>query len=235
MINKITNYIQKTNEINELFLIYTKENKNNNKIREQIFLLFYENIIFDIVYKIKYYPRILEKKDLLNEGILVMDYILINYSLEKYKCDFVTYAKGKIKQQIDNLIRISHCPSIPTRDYNQNKKEKKRHQNATSLSSQESIQNYDSEHMNFFTKYLNPHQIYMKQIYHELFLNRMKKKLSLVEYKVLKYIYGIPSDNVHNNYQPIFTFDQITSKLNITKQQIYKYKDNALIKLKNKF
>ncbi len=232
MAKYIKNYLEIENEINQLFEIYSKENYKNNFIREKIFLLFYEYVILNIIYKIKYYPRILERKDLVNEGTLVIDSVLINYIHKEYKCDFVTFAKGKIKQEIDKLIRLSHSPSIPIRIYNDNKKNRKLNKNVEILSSQyiekEIItKNYYNP---YFPKILDPHQIYIKKLNHEILLNKMKKILNSFEYQVLVYSYGIPKES--DDYQYVLDDTEISSKLNITKKQIYKYREKAISKIK---
>ncbi|WP_323847552.1 MAG: sigma-70 family RNA polymerase sigma factor [Phytoplasma sp.] len=232
----IKNYLGIENKINELFFIYDKDNKKNYFIREQIFLLFYKNIICRIVSKLKYYPRCLEKIDLIHEGILIMDDILLNYVYTKYKCDFVTFAKGKIKQKIDKLIRLSHYPSTPIRVYNKNKKNKRPNQDIELFSSNENIENRivtKYEYEPYFPKMLNPHQEYIKKLNFEIFLHKMHKKLNKMEYQVLMYSYGIPKTIINNIYYGCFLADfEISSRLNITRKQIYKYREKAILKLK---
>ncbi|QTX03192.1 DNA-directed RNA polymerase sigma-70 factor [Candidatus Phytoplasma luffae] len=235
MKNKIKNYVKTLNEINELFNLYVVFGKKNYKIREKIFFLFYEEIITFIVYKIKYYPKILEKKDLIQEGVLAINNALIDYLRNIYNCDFVTFAQAKIKQQIDNLIRMSHSPSIPTRVYNKNKKNKKLHKNIKSICLDCYIQDKEYKYSSYFPKYLDPHQIYIKQIYYDYFLYKIKTKLSKIEYQVMLYSYGLKENNIDANYQYVLSSEEINNKLNITKKQIYKYKNNSITKLKKIF
>lgn len=235
MSKNIKNYLKIEQNINKLFYIYFKENKKNYFIREKIFLLFYKYIISNIVRKLKYCPRCLEKKDLINEGSLVIDDALFKYIYGVYNCDFTTFTKSKIKQQIDKLIRLSHSPSVPIRIYNKNKKEKKPNQNTESLSSDKYIQKQKIEKYEYnpyYPRNLNPHQLYIKQINHENFLKNMKKKLNPIECQILIYSYGISTNYLVSNYPYILIDQEISLKLNITKKQIYKYREKAILKLK---
>ncbi|MDV3202674.1 MAG: hypothetical protein Q8901_01895 [Candidatus Phytoplasma stylosanthis] len=226
-------YLKKVNEINELFFIYLNDNRNNHKVREEIFILFYVNIIGFIVNKIKYFPKCLEKKDLINEGTLSIEQSLLDYCPKKHKCDFFTFTRAKIRQQIDKLIRISHIPSIPTRIYNKDKKYKKFHKNSEFLFIN-SEKDEEYEYNPYFPKNLNPHELYMKKVCYEIFFQQIKINLSQIEYQVFLYSYGILENNI-STYNFVFSLNQISSKLNITKKQVYKYRENGILKLKKKF
>ncbi|WP_341266485.1 hypothetical protein [Candidatus Phytoplasma fraxini] len=235
----IKKYLDIENKINELFFIYNKHDKHDYLIREQIFLLFYRDIIWRIVRKLKYYPRCLEKMDLIHEGVLIIEDTLSNYVYNKYKCDFVTFAKGKIKQKIDTLIRLSHYPSTPIRVYNKNKKNKRPNKDIELFSSLEYTENRivtKYENAFYFPQMINPHQVYINKLNYEIMLHKMNKYLNKKEYQVLAHSYGITKKHINNTYYEFcWTDDEIALRLDITKKQIYKYREKAIFKLKKNY
>ncbi|MDO8064344.1 sigma-70 family RNA polymerase sigma factor, partial ['Bonamia sp.' little leaf phytoplasma] len=59
----------------------------------------------------------------------------------------------------------------------------------------------------------NPHQVWLKQVNHEIWLNKLKKTLSQAEFKIIRFSYRIPYGNVKENYQPIYKNNDIAKML----------------------
>ncbi|BAD04482.1 hypothetical protein PAM_397 [Onion yellows phytoplasma OY-M] len=93
----------------ELFKDFLK-NKQNLEIRNQLIEL-HLPLVKKLVYQFKYYPRVLTKEDLYQEGILGLIKALNHYQDLGY--DFIAYATPTIKSEIRETIRKSHSPSIP--------------------------------------------------------------------------------------------------------------------------
>lgn len=93
----------------ELFKDFLK-NKKNLEIRNQLIEL-HLPLIKKIVQKFKYYPRVLTKEELYQEGVLGLIKALNHYQDLGY--DFIAYATPTIKSEIREIIRKSHSPSIP--------------------------------------------------------------------------------------------------------------------------
>ncbi|XFE94032.1 hypothetical Protein pso3_03460 [Candidatus Phytoplasma solani] len=99
----------------ELFKDFLK-NKKNLEARNQLIELHYP-LAKKISSKFKYYPKLLTKEDLYQEGVLGLIKALDNYQDLGY--DFIAYATPTIKSEIRELIRKSHSPSIPQKTPNQ--------------------------------------------------------------------------------------------------------------------
>ncbi|UQV27013.1 sigma-70 family RNA polymerase sigma factor [Candidatus Phytoplasma asiaticum] len=195
----------------ELFKEFLK-NKKNLAIRDQLIELRLP-LVKKPVYQFKYYPRCLTRADLEQEGILGLMKALDNYIDLGF--EFITYATPVIKFEISELIRKSHSPAIPQKKHKSN-----------NLSLQEKV--YLPSSINN----LNPHQHWLKQVHHELFLKKMKKKLSATEFQIIHLSFGIPLGNIHENYQSCYTNTEIAEQLNLTLRQIENIKNIAIKKLK---
>ncbi|QKX95737.1 sigma-70 family RNA polymerase sigma factor [Candidatus Phytoplasma asteris] len=195
----------------KLFKDFLK-NKKNLEIRNQLIEL-HLPLVKKLAYQFKYYPRVLTKEDLYQEGILGLIKALNNYQDLGY--DFVTYATPKIKFAINELIRKSHSPSIPQKTNKPN--------NISFKEEQYKQPNWD--------KILNPHQLWLKQVKHELLIKKLKTKLSKNEFNVICLNFGISLEkNNEPNQQPLSNH-AIAQKLNLTLKQIENLKKDAIKKL----
>uniref|UniRef100_UPI0003614758 sigma-70 family RNA polymerase sigma factor n=1 Tax=Italian clover phyllody phytoplasma TaxID=1196420 RepID=UPI0003614758 len=147
----------------ELFKDFLK-NKKNLTIRYQLIDL-HLPLVNKLVKQFKYYPYVIQKQDLYQEGVLGLIKTLNNYQDLGY--DFIAYATPTIKSEIRELIRKSHSPSIPQKTHKTNN---------TSFQEEKHTWHY---------KILNPHQLWLKQVNHEIFLKKMKAKLSENEFKII--------------------------------------------------
>ncbi|XFE95748.1 hypothetical Protein psc1_02300 [Candidatus Phytoplasma solani] len=166
-----------------------------------------------LVYQFKYYPRVLTKEDLYQEGILGLIKALDNY--EDLGYDFISYATPTIKSEIRELVRKSHSPSIPqktTKPNNISFKEEKYKQ-----------PNWD--------KIPNPHQLWLKQVKHELLIKKLKTKLSKNEFNVICLSFGVTLSDINETNQPTLTNHEIAQKLKLKLSQIETLKKHAIQKL----
>ncbi|WP_017191693.1 sigma-70 family RNA polymerase sigma factor [Poinsettia branch-inducing phytoplasma] len=194
----------------ELFKAFLK-NKNNLEIRNQLIDL-HLPLVNKLVKRFKYYPRVLQKDDLYQEGVLGLIKALDNYVDLGY--DFIAYATPTIKSTINELIRKSHSPSVPQKTHKSNN---------TSFQEEKHTRHYQIP---------NPHQIWLKQVNHELFLKKLKTKLSKKEFNIIRLSFGIPLGNIHETYQPSYSNQEIAYKLNLTLRQVETLKNIAINKLK---
>ncbi|WP_373375708.1 sigma-70 family RNA polymerase sigma factor [Candidatus Phytoplasma solani] len=195
----------------ELFKDFLK-NKKNLEIRNQLIEL-HLPLVKKLTYQFKYYPRVLTKEDLYQEGILGLIKALDNY--EDLGYDFISYATPTIKSEIRELVRKSHSPSIPqktTKPNNISFKEEKYKQ-----------PNWD--------KILNPHQLWLKQVNHEVFLKLLRKKLSKNEFNIICLSFGVTLGDINETNQPTLTNHEIAQKLNLTLRQVETTKNIAIQKL----
>ncbi|PQP79737.1 RNA polymerase subunit sigma-70, partial [Candidatus Phytoplasma phoenicium] len=125
------------------------KNKKNLELRNQL-IAFHLPLVKKMVKQFKYYPRVLTKEDLYQEGVLGLIKALNHYQDLGY--DFISYATPTIKSEIRELIRKSHSPSIPQKTHKTN-----------NLSFQE--ETYEPNKINN----PNPHQLWLKQVNHEIF------------------------------------------------------------------
>ncbi|MBP5836115.1 sigma-70 family RNA polymerase sigma factor [Candidatus Phytoplasma meliae] len=194
----------------ELFKVFLK-NKKNLGIRNQLINL-HLLLVNKIVNRFKYYPRLLTREDLYQEGILGLIKALNNYQDLGY--DFIAYATPTIKSEINELIRKSHSPSIPQKTHKVNN---------TSFREEKHVWHYQIS---------NPHQLWLKQVHHEQFLNKLKTKLSQNEFNIIRLSFGIPLGNINVSYQPSYSNQEIAYKLNLTLRQVKNIKNKAIHKLK---
>lgn len=194
----------------ELFKAFLK-NKKNLEIRNQLIEL-HLPLVNKIANSFKYYPRLLTREDLYQEGILGLIKALNNYQDLGY--DFIAYATPTIKSEINEIIRKSHSPPIPQKTHKANN---------TSFQEEKHVWHYQIP---------NPHQLWLKQINHELLLKKLKTKLSQNEFNVIILSFGIPLGNINEDYQPSYSNQAIAQKLNLSLNQIKTLKNKAIHKLK---
>ncbi len=194
----------------ELLKAFLK-NKKNLEIRNQLIKL-YLPLVNKIVNRFKYYPRLLIREDLYQEGVLGLIKALNNYQDLGY--DFIAYATPTIKSEINEIIRKSHSPSIPQKTHKANN---------TSFQEEKHVWHYQIP---------NPHQLWLKQVNHERFLNKLKTKLSQNEFNVIRLSFGIPLGNINEDYQPSYSNQAIAYALNLTLKKVENIKKIAINKLK---
>lgn len=195
----------------ELFKEFLK-NQKNLEIRNQLIEL-HLPLVKKLTYQFKYYPRVLTKEDLYQEGVLGLIKALNNYQDLGY--DFISYATPTIKSEIRELIRKSHSPSIP---------QKTTKPNNISFKEEQYIQPN-------WNKTLNPHQLWLKQVKHELLIKKLKTKLSKNQFNVICLSFGISLENNNEpNHQPLSN-QEIAQKLNLKISQIEDLKNKAIQKL----
>ncbi|MDO8054740.1 sigma-70 family RNA polymerase sigma factor [Candidatus Phytoplasma australasiaticum] len=187
----------------ELFKEFLK-NKKNLAIRDQLIEL-HLSLVKKLVYQFKYYPRCLTRADLEQEGILGLMKALDNYIDLGY--DFLAYAKPHLQKAISEAIR-KMTKSIPLVSW------------------------VDHYHYPLTSPLLTPHQHWLKQGHHELFLKKMKTTLSTKEFKIIHLSFGIPLGNIHENYQNCYTNTEIAEQLNLSLKQVENMKSQAIQKLK---
>ncbi|MDV3149098.1 MAG: sigma-70 family RNA polymerase sigma factor [Pigeon pea little leaf phytoplasma] len=218
MIKKVFLKKVKTEETEKLLTLFLKD-KKNLQLRNEI-IKNYEELVWKIVHSFRYYPKTLEKPDLFQEGILGL-----LKALEKYEdigYSFLNYAIDIIKSDLRELIRKSHTPSIPQRKAKEEKKsdnEEFREEN-TPLT---------------FSKILNPHQYWLREVKHEFFIQKLKKNLSDTEFKIICLSFGITSGNINHDYQLSYSNSDLSILLNLKVEQVINIKKHALKKLKKIF
>ncbi|MDO8054228.1 sigma-70 family RNA polymerase sigma factor ['Opuntia sp.' phytoplasma] len=186
-----------------LFLLFLKD-KSNFKLREQLIIL-HLPLVKKLVYQFKYYPRCLTRADLEQEGMSGLSKALDHYQDLGY--DFLAYAKPHIQKAISEAIR-KMTKSIPLVSW------------------------ADHYHYPLTSPLLTPHQYWLKQGHHELFLKKMKTTLSTKEFKIIHLSFGIILGNIHENYQSCYTNKEIAEQLNLTLRQVANIKEKAIKKLK---
>ncbi|MDV3198513.1 MAG: sigma factor, partial [Vigna little leaf phytoplasma] len=151
-----------------LFLLFLKD-KSNFKLREKLIIL-HLPVVKKIVYQFKYYPRCLTRADLEQEGISGLNKALNRYQDLGY--DFLAYAKPHIKKTISEAIwKMTKAITLVS-----------------------SVDNYDYL---LAPPSLNPHQLWLTQVHHELFLKKMKTTLSTKEFQIIHFSFGVPLGNIN--------------------------------------
>ncbi|MDO8059830.1 sigma-70 family RNA polymerase sigma factor [Candidatus Phytoplasma australasiaticum] len=202
----------------KLLTLFLKD-KKNLKLRNEI-IKNYKELVWKIVHSYKYYPKVLEKQDLFQEGILGLMKALERY--ENMGFSFINYVIDIIKFEIRELIRKSHTPSIPERKIKEERK----------LDNEELMEETIPL---TFSKVLNPHQYWLRAVKHEFFMKKLKKNLSDTEFKIICLAFGIISGNINHDYQPSYSNSDISKMLILTKTQVKRIKNKTLTKLKKIF
>ncbi|MGZ3139873.1 hypothetical Protein psc5_02460 [Candidatus Phytoplasma solani] len=144
----------------KLFKDFLK-NKKNLEARNQLIELHYP-LAKKLSNKFNFYPRVLTKEDLYQEGILGLIKALNNYHDLGY--DFIAYATPTIKSEINKLIRKSHSPSIPQK---------------TTKPRNISFNENQHSQQTIYDKIPNPHQLWLKQSKHELLIKKLGRQRCL--------------------------------------------------------
>ncbi|AGL90934.1 DNA-Directed RNA Polymerase Sigma Subunit [Strawberry lethal yellows phytoplasma (CPA) str. NZSb11] len=202
----------------KLFKDFLK-NKKDLEIRDQLIEM-HLPLVKKIANQFKYFPKSLQREDLYQEGILG----LIK-ALDKYKdlgygfYGFINYAKELIKGEITELIRGLQTTSTSREVF---RKEKQ-----TSNIPFEKIQPQSINNNN-----LNPHQIWLNQANHELFLKKLKNILNPQGFKIIRLSFGISLGNVNEEPQIEYSNKNIGKMLNLSSRKVEIIKNKAIAKLK---
>ncbi|WP_339332588.1 sigma-70 family RNA polymerase sigma factor, partial [Hydrangea phyllody phytoplasma] len=137
----------------------------NLAIRDQLIEM-HLPLVKKIVKQFKYFPKALQREDLYQEGILGLIKALNNY--QDLGCDFIVYATQTIKGEITELIRGLQTTSISREVF---RKEKQVN----------NIPFEEKQTQSFKANNLTPHQIWLNQVNHELFIEKIKSNLNKQE------------------------------------------------------
>ncbi|MDV3149010.1 MAG: sigma-70 family RNA polymerase sigma factor, partial [Pigeon pea little leaf phytoplasma] len=152
-----------------LFSLFLKD-KNNLSIRNQL-IEAHAPLVYKIVNQFKYYPFILNKEDLIQEGFLGLIRALSYYQDQGY--DFIAYARPTIKFVIRELIRHSHIPVVPQKNFY-----------IVNTNFQDTI------YYSFANYSLNPHQNWLNQVDYEFWIQKIKQTLNSSEFKIIGLSFG---------------------------------------------
>ncbi|AGL90380.1 sigma-70 family RNA polymerase sigma factor [Candidatus Phytoplasma australiense] len=199
----------------KLFKDFLK-NKNNLAIRDQLIKMHFP-LVKKIANQFKYFPKALQREDLYQEGILGLIKALNNY--QYLGCDFIAYANPTIKGEITELIRGLQTTSISREVF---RKEKQADNIPFEENQPQSINNNN----------LNPHQIWLNQANHELFLKKLKNILNPQEFEIIKLSFGVPLGNINEEPQIEYSNKNIGQMLNLSSRQVEIIKTKAIAKLK---
>ncbi|MDV3197694.1 MAG: sigma-70 family RNA polymerase sigma factor [Candidatus Phytoplasma australasiaticum] len=194
----------------KLFSLFLK-NKNNLSIRNQLIEV-HTPLVYKIVNQFKYYPSILTKADLVQEGFLGLIRALGYYQDQGY--DFIAYARPTIKFVIRELSRHSHIPLGPQKN-----------SYVVNTNFQETI------YYSFANYSLDPHQNWLNQVDYEFWVQKIKQNLNASEFKIIGLSFGFFNHfqcHKKNSYREIALYLQMSPK------KVQKIRKNALQKLKRK-
>ncbi|AGL89979.1 sigma-70 family RNA polymerase sigma factor [Candidatus Phytoplasma australiense] len=205
----------------KLFKDFLK-NKKDLEIRDQLIEM-HLPLVKKIANQFKYFPKSLQREDLYQEGILG----LIK-ALDKYKdlgygfYGFINYAKELIKGEITELIRGLQTASTPLKLVFRKEKQ----------TSNIPFEEWEEAKQPRWSTILNPHQLWLKQDNHELFLKKLKNILNYKEFEIIKLSFGIPLGNVNEEPQIEYSNKNIGQMLNLSSRKVAIIKNKAIKKLK---
>ncbi|QYC30719.1 sigma-70 family RNA polymerase sigma factor [Paulownia witches'-broom phytoplasma] len=199
----------------KLFKDFLK-NKKNLAIRDQLIEM-HLPLVNKLVKQFKYFPKALQKEDLYQEGILGLIKALNNYQDLGY--DFLSYAKTMIKNEITELIRGLQTTSTSREVFRKEKQVS-------------NIPFEETQPQSININNLNPHQIWLNQVNHELFIEKIKSNLNKQEFEIIRLSFGIPL-KIQNQYPQIeYSNKDIGKMLNLSATQVKFIKTKAINKLK---
>ncbi|QYC31178.1 sigma-70 family RNA polymerase sigma factor [Paulownia witches'-broom phytoplasma] len=199
----------------ELFKDFLK-NKKNLAIRDQLIEM-HLPLVKKIVKKFKYFPKALQREDLYQEGVLGLIKALNNYQDLGY--DFIVYATPTIKGEITELIRGLQTTSTSREVFRKEKQVS-------------NIPFEETQPQTININILNPHQIWLKQVNHELFIQKIKSILNTQEFEIIRLSFGIPLKNQNQYPQIEYSNKDIGKMLNLSSRQVEITKTKAINKLK---
>ncbi|GLH60544.1 sigma-70 family RNA polymerase sigma factor [Paulownia witches'-broom phytoplasma] len=199
----------------KLFKDFLKS-KNNLTIRDQLIEI-HLPLVKKIVKQFKYFPKALQREDLYQEGILGLIKALNNY--QDFSFNFIVYATPTIKGKITELIRGLQTTSTSREVF--------RKENQVS-----NIPFEETQLQTININNLNPHQIWLTQVNHELFIEKIKSNLNKQEFEIIRLSFGIPL-KIQNQYPQIeYSNKDIGKMLNLSATQVKFIKTKAINKLK---
>ncbi|QYC31175.1 sigma-70 family RNA polymerase sigma factor [Paulownia witches'-broom phytoplasma] len=199
----------------ELFKDFLK-NKKNLAIRDQLIEM-HLPLVKKIVKQFKYFPKALQREDLYQEGVLGLIKALNNYQDLGY--DFIVYATPTIKGEITELIRGLQTTSTPIKIF----RKEKQVSNIPFEETQPQTININN---------LNPHPIWLNQVNHELFIQKIKSILNTQEFEIIRLNFGIPLKNQNQYPQIEYSNKDIGKMLNLSSRKVEIIKNKAINKLK---
>ncbi|AGL90178.1 sigma-70 family RNA polymerase sigma factor [Candidatus Phytoplasma australiense] len=216
-----------TNEIRkqELFQEFLK-NKNNTEIRNQLVELDYP-LIQKIASSFKHYPQMLQREALFQEGVLSLIKVIDRYDpTGRNGGEFIEYATKNIKSDIRDLIQSCHPSSMPRKENKIKKVDFEEWEEATQPK---------------WDKILNPHQQWLKQVHHDIFLQILTKNLTDKQFDVINWSLGVSPKDVEDNDKVIHSNQEIAEELekkynkNFSLRQVEQIKTQAIAKLQKIF
>ncbi|AGL90554.1 sigma-70 family RNA polymerase sigma factor [Candidatus Phytoplasma australiense] len=199
----------------KLFKDFLK-NKNNLTIRDQLIEKLLP-LVKKIANEFKYFPKSLQREDLYQEGVLGLIKALNNYKDLGY--DFIAYAAPTIKGEITELIRGLQTTFIPREVF----RKEKQADNIPFEEREEATQPR-------WSTILNPHQLWLKQANHELFIKKLKYNLNPKEFEIIRLSFGITLGNINEKPQIEYSNKNIGKMLNLSSRQVATIKSNKAIK-----
>ncbi|GLH60947.1 sigma-70 family RNA polymerase sigma factor [Paulownia witches'-broom phytoplasma] len=199
----------------KLFKDFSKS-KNNLTIRDQLIEM-HLPLVKKIVKQFKYFPKALQREDLYQEGILGLIKALNNY--QDLGCDFIVYATPTIKGGITELIRGLQATSTSIHVF----RKEKQVSNIPFEETQPQTININN---------LTPHQIWLNQVNHELFIQKIKSILNKQEFEIIRLSFGIPLKNQNQYPQIEYSNKNIGKMLHLSSRQVETTKSKAINKLK---
>ncbi|AGL90084.1 sigma-70 family RNA polymerase sigma factor [Candidatus Phytoplasma australiense] len=197
-----------------------EEEKNYLAIRDQLIEIHFA-LVHKIVKDFKYFPKSLQREDLYQEGILGLIKALDNY--EDLGYDFIAYATPTIKREITKLIRGLQTTSISKGVFEKEKQ--------TRQTSNIPLEEWEEATQPRWSTILNPHQLWLKQYNHELFLKNLKNILNPQEFEIIRLSFGITLGNVNEEPQIEYSNKNIGQILNLSSRQVAIIKNQAITKL----
>ncbi|AGL90598.1 sigma-70 family RNA polymerase sigma factor [Candidatus Phytoplasma australiense] len=204
----------------KLFKDFLK-NKKNLAIRDQLIEMHLKepfSLVKNIVKQFTYFPKSLQREDLYQEGILGLIKALDDY--EDLGYGFIAYATKTIKGEITKLIRGLQTTSMSREDF---RKEKQ--------TSNIPLEEWEEATQPKWSTILNPHQLWLNQTNHELFLKNLKNILNPQEFDIIRLSFGIPLGNVNEEPQIEYSNKNIGKMLKLSSRQVVIIKNEAITKL----
>ncbi|AGL90054.1 sigma-70 family RNA polymerase sigma factor [Candidatus Phytoplasma australiense] len=200
----------------KLFKDFLK-NKNNLEKRNKLIEMHFP-LVKKIANQFKYFPKSLQREDLFQEGVLGLINSLKGYEFQEEIDQFIGYAIEHIKFAIHELIRKCQSASMP-------QKHKK-------IITKIGFEEWEEAKQPRWSTILNPHQLWLKQANHELFLKKLKNILNPQEFEIIRLSFGIPFGNINEEHQIEYSNKNIGQMLNLSSRQVAIIKNKAIAKLK---
>ncbi|AGL90476.1 sigma-70 family RNA polymerase sigma factor [Candidatus Phytoplasma australiense] len=187
------------------------------QIRNQLVELYYP-LVNKIVSKFKYFPSILQRQDLFQEGVLGLINALEGYDFQVDIDQFIGYAIEHIKFAIHELIRKCQSASMP-------QKHKK-------IITKIGFEEWEEATQPKWDEILTPHQLWLKQAHHDIFLQILTKNLTDKQFDVISWTLGVSPKDVEDNDKVIRSNKQIAEELENKYNQKFSLNRVAVIKIR---